>query len=135
MTTTELLAARDSFLSPLVVQYEDGRNWVVYEEFVYVTPRVTIHIPKGFETDFASIPRFLWRWMPPTDHRIGKPSIIHDYIYRTPSIPFTRLQADNELREAMACVGTSKFDRQVVYLAVRAGGGHSFKPRTGGSHV
>lgn len=122
-------AANQSFQSPLIIQYEDGRNWVVYEDFIYVSPRITVHVPKGFETDFASIPRALWRWMSPTDKRIGKPSIIHDWIYRTPAVPFTRQQADNELREAMKCVGASAFDRNAVYWAVRAGGGQAFKAR------
>lgn len=135
MTLLDVQTARESFQSPLVVQYEDGRNWVVYEPFTYVSPRITIHIPKGFETDFASIPRVLWRWMPPTDGRIGKPSIIHDWIYRSPAVLFTRQEADNELREAMKCVGASAFDRNAVYYAVRSFGGQSFQPRSGGSHV
>jgi hypothetical protein len=134
VTPIDVIAAQESFQTPLVVQYEDGHNWVVYEEFVYVSPRITIHIPKGFETDFASIPRFLWRWMPPTDRRIGKPSIVHDFIYRSPNILFTRQEADNELREAMKCVGASAIDRGIVYWGVRAGGAGAFKPRTGGSH-
>lgn len=135
MTLLDVKTAQESFLSPLVVQYEDGRNWVVYEPFTYISPRITITIPKGFETDFASIPRILWRWMPPTDWRIGKPSIIHDFIYRNPSILFTRQEADSELREAMHCVGASLFDRNAVYYAVRGFGGHSFQPRSGGSHA
>lgn len=130
MTPVDVQAAHDSFQSPLVVQYEDGRNWVVYEPFTYCSPRVCITIPKGFETDFASIPHMLWRWMQPTDKAIGKPSIVHDWIYRTPSMPFTRAQADNELREAMACVGAPAWKRQAVYWAVRMGGGRSFQERT-----
>lgn len=129
MIAMDARAAQESFQTPLDVRYIDGDTWMVISEFVYVSPRITIHVPVGFETDFASIPRLLWRWMSRTDKRIGKPSIIHDYIYRTPSIDFTRQQADNELREAMKCVGANAFDRNVVYQAVRFGGGNAFRPR------
>lgn len=135
MTPVDVAVANASFQSPLIAEYEDGRNWVIYEEFIYVSPRITVHIPKGFETDFASIPASLRWWMSPTDKRIGKPSIIHDWIYRNPNILFTRQEADNELREAMKCVGANTFDRNVVYWAVRAGGGSAFQPRSGGSHA
>lgn len=129
MTPIDVVTARESFESPLVVEYLDGHDWIVREPFSYVSPRVAIHIAAGFHTDFASIPRALWRWMPPTDHRIAKPAVIHDYLYRTPGMAFTRQQADYELREAMACIGTSKFDRSIVYYAVRAGGGRAWQPR------
>ena len=130
MTPVDVVAAHASFQTPLDVRYVDGDTWIVLLEFVYVSPRITIHVPAGFETDFASIPRLLWRWMPRTDKRIGKPSIIHDYIYRSPSIDFTRQQADHELREAMACVGANAFDRNLVYAAVRIGGVHGWVPRS-----
>ena len=129
MTPVDVAAAHESFQPPLIVRYDDGRNWTVMEEFVYVSPRIALRIPVGFSTDFASIPRLIWRWMPPTDWRIGKPSIIHDFLYRTPAMLFTRQQADHELREAMKCVGANAFDRNAVYWAVRAGGGSAWKCR------
>lgn len=129
MTPVDVLAAQESFQSPLVVEYIDGRNWIVREEFVYVSPRMAIHVPAGRETDFASIPRALWRWMSPTDWRIGKPAIVHDELYRNPALLVTRQEADAELREAMKCVGANAFDRNAVYWAVRAGGGRAFRPR------
>lgn len=39
-----------------------------------------IIVPKGFETDFASIPRFFWRIFPPAG-RYAKAAVIHDYLY------------------------------------------------------
>lgn len=129
MTPLDVLDAQKSFQSPLIVEYEDGRNWIVRQEFVYVSPRITVRVPVNFETDFASIPRLVWRWMSPTDWRIGKPAVIHDFLYRTPAMRFTRQEADSELREAMKCVGANSFDRNAVYWAVRAGGGRAWKER------
>lgn len=129
MTPVDVRTAHDSFQSPLIVQYEDGRNWVVYEQFTYCSPRVCIHIPKGFETDFASIPRALWRVITPTERHIGKAAVVHDWLYRTPTWQGTRQQADNELREAMNCLRAPWWKRQMVYAGVRMGGGHAFKER------
>jgi hypothetical protein len=131
--------AHDSFQSPLIVQYVDGHDWVVYEQFTYCSPTVCVHIPKGFSTDFASIPRFLWRLLSPFDADIGKPAVVHDYLYRTPTIQVTREQADNELRAAMATVTSEETNwyrktrnairREWVFKAVRTFGGSSFVPR------
>lgn len=129
MTPVDVARAHDSFQRPLIVEYVDGHDWIVREAFTYVSPRIALTIPVGFQTDFASIPRFLWRWLSPTDKDIAKPAVIHDGIYRTPDLLFTRSQADTELREAMACVGASAFKRWAVYHAVRRFGGHSYKPR------
>lgn len=121
--------AANSFQSPLIVQYEDGRDWVIYQEFTYCSERVCVHIPAGFATDFASIPRFLWRIISPTDREIGKPAVVHDYLYRTPTVAITREQADRELMLAMECVGAPWWKRKLVYAGVRLGGTHAFRPR------
>lgn len=130
MTPVDVAAANESFQSPLIVEYVDGHDWIVYEPFTYCSPRVCIVIPKGTVTDFASIPRALWRVLSPTDRHVGKPAVVHDRLYREPSIQITRAQADNELREAMNCVGAPWWKRQTVYWSVRVGGGKSFKART-----
>jgi hypothetical protein len=129
MTPIEVAYAQRTFQLPLIVEYVDGDTWVVKAPFSYVSPRITIHVPAGFQTDFASVPRFFWRILPRTDKRIGKPSIIHDYIYKEPSIKFTRKQADEEFREAMACVGANAFDRNIAYAAVRVGGARAWVER------
>jgi len=39
-----------------------------------------IIIPKGYRTDFASVPRFLWPIFPPHG-RMANAAILHDYMY------------------------------------------------------
>ncbi len=129
---TTVAEADASFRSELDVRYLDGHNWRVLSEFIYV-PRdptlVAVHIPVGFETDFASVPRFFWRVMHPTDPCIGKAGVVHDYIYRTPTAPVTRQRADEELATMMAILGAPAWKCRMAYAAVRLGGSRAYRTR------
>jgi hypothetical protein len=94
-----------------------------------------ITVPIGFETDFASIPWGLWNLFPPLGPW-ARPAIIHDFLYATHGSGifgtrrtitrtdnYTRPEADGIFREAMGVVGVPAWRREVMYLAVRAGGG------------
>lgn len=120
------MAAR--FEDALDVQFIDGTNWRVQEDFYYDTEvgklgRITV--PKGFITDFASIPRFLWSVLPPAGG-YGKAAVVHDYLYRTPGA-WTRGEADAVLKEAMEVSGVGWFTRQTIWLGVRTGGHFVFR--------
>jgi hypothetical protein len=116
---------------------DDGRNWLVLEDFYYdtdvscgVTPSNVTHrieVPAGFITDFASIPRPLWALVGgPADGKYRKIAVIHDYLYRTRFIA-TRKQADDVLLEGMKFSGCSWFQRTIIYSGVRVGGSGSYK--------
>jgi len=115
------------FLRPLDLEYLDGRAWRLLTPFTFgsMTLERTIELPAGFETDFASIPRPLWNWLPPTG-RYGKAAVIHDYLYRTPFYA-TRQQADLVLLEAMTELGVGWWTRQIIYYGVRLGGRRAWK--------
>lgn len=122
-----------TFEQPLILTYLDGHDFEVHESFSYRfeidgTPGFIL-VPAGFVTDFASIPKFFWHWLPPTG-RYGKAAVIHDFIYRTPAVNLTRAQADGIFRLAMQDLGVGAFTRNLMYSAVRVGGGRSFKPRS-----
>jgi hypothetical protein len=120
------------FERPLRLEYIDGEDWLVYEAFSYSWDSgkdiVTITVPAGFKTDFASIPRFFWRVLPPTG-KYGKAAVIHDAIYRTPSAAFTRAEADTIFRDAMKDLGVSWLTRTTMFRAVRLFGGRAYKAR------
>ncbi len=109
-----------SFTTPLVLEYLDGRTWRVAEEFVYHIGAegsgMAIHVPKGFETDFASVPRVFWRVLPPTGD-YGKAAVIHDKLYKDGS--GNREWCDGVFLEAMTVLGVSLIKRQIIYRAVR----------------
>lgn len=78
-----------------------------------------VKVPVGFKTDFASIPRVLWRVMPPVDiHRMA--AIVHDWLYSQQVV--TRKTADLIFEEAMGVLGVPWWKRKLMYWGVRSGG-------------
>ena len=89
----------------------------LHEDLIYTTDSgLTVFVPKRTITDFASIPRFFWRIMPPWDtHR--KAAIVHDHLYSTQAFPKKR--ADLIFLEAMKALDVPAWKRQAMYRAVR----------------
>ena len=95
-----------------------------------------ITAPKGFVTDLASIPRLFWALLPP-DGPWVKAAVVHDFLYYTQGTgiwkghprsitkqgDYTRAQADWVLRDAMEDRGVDGVRRNIIYEAVRLGGG------------
>lgn len=112
-----------SFTTPLKLEFGDGKTWKVTEEFIYRigdenSPNL-IHVPAGFETDFASVPRFFWRILPPTGE-YGKAAVVHDYLYAThQESGITKKDVDKIFLEAMGVLGVDEWKRQSMYWAVK----------------
>jgi hypothetical protein len=73
---------------------------------IQLTDGKVITIPKGFEWDLASVPKFLWWLMSPdVDSEIAY--LIHDYLYINQTLP--RKEADLEMYKwAVVTNGTRK---------------------------
>jgi hypothetical protein len=84
-------------------------------------PAVTV--PKGFVTDFASIPRVFWSVLRP-DGDYTYPAIIHDYLYWRQDT--TREVADNILKFGMEDFSLDKMTVAAIFNGVRAGGASSW---------
>lgn len=101
-------------------------NWINETELVYHSKLFdrTITIPAGYITDLASIPKAFRWFMHPASKYIRAASLPHDYIYTHLYKEFTKLEADQILREAMGHVvcPAPMWKRNIVYLAVRIGG-------------
>lgn len=109
------------FRAKLIFEDTGGLPFTLYEAFTYyslVLDRV-IQVPKGFVTDLASIPRLLWRILPPIG-AYDAAAVIHDFLYRTNGV--TRKQADAVFNEAMALHQVSALVRWAMYRGVRLGG-------------
>lgn len=124
------------FLGDLIArQLDDGYHWEVYQGFTYRIGAPNgcqyVSIPKGFVTDFASIPRGLWNIFPPAAGKHSKAAVVHDCMYKTGHIsvdgrddprPITRGEADDIFLEAMEVAGVNWFARRIIYAGVRVGG-------------
>lgn len=126
------VASVSSFTSPLLLEYIDGRRWRLLAGFSYSTAiggDKEIHVPEGFETDFASIPRGLWNVLPPTGS-YGKAAVIHDFLYRR-MWGTSRADADRIFLEGMEVLGVNWLIRRAIYRAVRLFGGSAYRKGQG----
>lgn len=80
-------------------------------------------VEAGFESDYGSIPRALWWWLPP--HQYRPEYLLHDMFYRFGIIG--RKRADEILRRSLREAGANAVRRNIIYAGVRAGGWVTFK--------
>ncbi len=78
-------------------------------------------IPRGFETDLASIPRWATPIVPKLGHHL-QPAIVHDYMYVTKIGGVTKADADKLFYQSMLTMGVRQTRALLMYAAVRAGG-------------
>lgn len=121
VTSNELPEAVVRWLGP-------GFRFRLEEEFRIVERSVCINIPAGFIFDAASVPRFFWAGISPTELGIVAP-LVHDWLYRTGGQygALSRSQADQIFLDHMKAEGVSAWRRWAAYAAVRIGGGGSWR--------
>lgn len=76
-------------------------------------------VPKGFVTDFASIPRLFWSALPP-DGEYAYAAVVHDYLYWSQTR--SREEADDILKIAMEDFKVGTVKAGAIYAAVRVAG-------------
>ena len=102
-----------------------GKKSILAEPLSYTSERLgrVFTVPKGFPTDFASIPRLAQLIIPKMDnHRAA--ATLHDYLYskNTDYLNLSRVECDRVFLEAMTDSGTPAWKRWAMYNAVRMGG-------------
>ena len=113
------------FLTDLKIELRpDSDNvYVLQQPLVYYSDLVgLVKIPRGFQTDFASVPRVPLVYMAWGD-RAHREAVIHDYLYRidaVPTVPF--MVANAVFLEAMECRGKPFYVRYPMYWGVVIGG-------------
>lgn len=105
---------------------DQGRSlFMLTEPYPYrLGPGCTIIVPRGYVTNFGTIPRWFSWIVSPTQLR--EAAIVHDWLCNesfgdepTTTSGFSRWLADAILYEAMARLGFSWFKRSLVFVAVR----------------
>ena len=93
-----------TFNAKILAEFQPPRKWKLGRDLTYTTKDITadeiktlkgvgvkvqrdtnktesIVVPKGFETDLASVPRAAWALIAPWD--VARAAIIHDLLYKT----------------------------------------------------
>lgn len=115
------------FLTPLRMEDINGRTVRLIAPLRYQTDVAylgVIHVPEGFITDFASVPRGLWNLFPPQGE-YSRAAVVHDFLYRCTDVE--RRFCDAVFLEAMRLLGVGWFTRRLMYRAVRLFGGRARK--------
>ena len=113
--------------APILKPFADNRQWVLMKDMPYRigSSALVITVPKGFVTDFASIPEVFWSVDLSPNGKYSRGAIVHDYLYWTQGC--TREQADNILDIAMKEHDVGFVTRSSVYGGVRLGGGSAWQ--------
>ena len=108
--------------SPTVRAFGDNTFWMTVEDMTYVvgSTKEKIVVPKGFVTDFASIPQALWSLGLSPHGQYSRAAVVHDYLYWSQGC--TRTQADRLLVIAMKESRVRAFDEFLVFQGVDKGG-------------
>jgi len=117
-----------SFTHPLIIEFDFESNpkkpYRIARPFEYYTHRIVpcydkvIRVPVGYRTDFASIPRFFWRILPPAG-RYGKAAVIHDFLCDERPHCCSHVVAADVFDEAMEVLGVGKVKRTIMVKAVK----------------
>jgi len=99
---------------------------VITDDFYYCYPLTheVIRVPKGFETDFASVPYAVSALIDPMGDN-AEAAVIHDYLYAVGE-PGQREKADTIFLDALAQHHVDPIRRKLMYEAVRAGGAQNY---------
>ena len=95
---------------------EDGETVAVLQtDMAYYTSKGIILVPKGFESDGCSMPRFFWRvFGHPFDMQYLREAILHDWLYKMQM--FNRKVADQIFREELQ--KAAQFSRDTIKMQV-----------------
>lgn len=109
--------AQQPLRAPQLTPFGDAQWWVLTEPLPFRIGRSTevITVPRGFVTDLASTPRFLWSALPRTGAYMA-PAVLHDYLYWDQRC--ARKQADEIFRIEMADFGVDATVARLIFAAV-----------------
>jgi hypothetical protein len=119
------VSIRTDFLTPVCIRPYDEYRYVVCEKIRFTIDGTEYFIPKNFETDLASIPRFVWPYLSPAHSALMRASIVHDWFYRR-TCDFNRYETDLIFYHMLRNDGVSFMTANVMYYGVRLFGWNSY---------
>lgn len=109
-----------------------GRPWRTARPHIMRTPVINVRVDRDFQTDLASVPRWLGWLFPPTGlHQ--RAALFHDGMYALQLVD--RRTADAIFASVLRNDGVPRWRRAALYLAVRLFGWRAWCKKTGSEQV
>ena len=104
-------------------------RWELIKPILHYTKEgELLYIPKGFVTDFATVPPALrWFFPPLADDKLA--FIVHDYLYTIGRTEEDRREADLEMQHVQRSLGASVLRYTLMFWGVRIFGRPYFKKK------
>ena len=118
------------FWSAIWMWLMGSRHWTIAKDFHFTIDAVEYVIPKGFQFDGASIPKFLHTWLSPTCVLLMG-GLVHDYAYKYATLKkkgkgtwgkMNQKEADQIFRDINIEINGFHFLNYLAYWALRIGG-------------
>jgi hypothetical protein len=107
---------------------ERGNIITLKEELVVKWHGRMFVVPAGFESDGASVPRFLWNLISPQiAPETLRAAVAHDFLYREQVPGWTRKDADEMFYDLIREDGLSWWRSKLAYTGVRLFGAGAWK--------
>ncbi len=106
----------------VAVQQLSDTEWDLLQRLTYQGKFDRFTVPRGMDTDFASIPR-VFTWFLPRYGKYTKSAILHDYLWRKKAVAgeITWIDADAIFRRSMRELDVAFLRRWIMWSAVRWG--------------
>lgn len=115
-----------NYLSKIYVELLAGKQSDVIEtvaEVLVESDNLYFRIPKGFRSDLASIPRFLWRILSPWGPW-RRAAVVHDYLYR--ELRPGKIRSDRIFYNLMIHDRVCKSAALIIWIGVAVGGFYAY---------
>lgn len=114
-------------IKKLLVKDLMNGKFELFFDYIYQTKKYLIKVPKGFVTDYASIPKLLRIIILPYGKHSGA-SVVHDWLYSSNcDLDISREKADRIFLEILKEEKVNFFLRNLMYFAVRKFGRSRFR--------
>lgn len=114
-----------TFLNEVQLKPYSDNHFELLNNFKSFDGKRSYTVPKGFITDFASIPRVLWPVFNPNEIKVIPPAILHDYLYYCPN-GISRAEVDSIFYSSLIDNLVNPVKAYTYYLAVRLWGWQFF---------
>lgn len=103
----------------------DGKVITTLDDVWFTYNGARLCVPAGYQSDGASVPRFLWRLLSPCiDPLTLVPSIVHDYLYEWRL--GTRYEADEWYVNSLDGIGYPVWKCILTFIGIRLFGGSHY---------